>query len=123
MKINIFSKFKRKNDEIKPKIIEPKINNISSNPDIYPFKVESRTNFDIPYNIVREKSNNKREVELGAIIATSNVKFMDETFNPYKFSLFRELDMYDEPSFYRNYENSYKQNPFTRMVIEFLMKY
>lgn len=53
--------------------------------------------------------------------ATSVAKFFEETFNPYKYSKFRELYQYDEPSFYKDYEYSVRQNPYTAMVVEFVL--
>lgn len=53
--------------------------------------------------------------------ATSIVRFQQNTFNPYAYSTFRGLFNYTEPSFYRDYDESYRQNPFTSMVIEYLL--
>lgn len=55
------------------------------------------------------------------IQATSITRFQGETFNPYAYSTFRGLYAYNEPSFYKDYDESYRQNPFTSMVIEYLM--
>lgn len=55
------------------------------------------------------------------IQASSIAKFFDETFSAYKFSKYRDLYDYDEPSFYNDFETSYIQNPYTNFVIEFLM--
>jgi hypothetical protein len=51
----------------------------------------------------------------------SITRFFGETFNPYAYSTFRGLYTYDEPSFYSDYEESYKQNPFTSMVTHYLL--
>lgn len=53
--------------------------------------------------------------------ATSITRFQQNTFNPYAYSTFRGLFNYTEPSFYRDYDESYRQNPFTSMVVEYLM--
>jgi hypothetical protein len=55
------------------------------------------------------------------IQASSIARFQQNTFNPYSYSTFRNLYTYDERSFYADYEESYMQNPFTQMVIEYLM--
>lgn len=56
-----------------------------------------------------------------SVSGTSITRFQQSMFNPYDYSLFRNLYSYSEPSFYTDYDESYRQNPFTSMVIEYLM--
>jgi len=51
--------------------------------------------------------------------ATSLTRFFSNEFNPYDYTQFRELQYYDEPSFYNDYDETYKQNPFSHMVINY----
>lgn len=82
---------------------------------------------DIPIMSVHETHIDGKEDESSAYLksgvsiqATSMARFMNETFNPYRFSRFRDLYKFSEPSFYKDYQESYMQNPWTQMVITFL---
>jgi hypothetical protein len=50
--------------------------------------------------------------------ASSLSRIWNTTFDPYNRTLLRGLYQYDEPSFFRDYEESYKTNPFTFMLVE-----
>lgn len=53
--------------------------------------------------------------------AHSNTRFWDSEFSPYYYTRFRGLNDYTEPSFYSDYEESYRTNPFTNMFIEYVV--
>jgi len=57
----------------------------------------------------------------GQIQASSITRFFGDTFNPYSYSTFRDLFAFSEPSFYKDYQETYTQNPFSHMVVEYLM--
>ena len=68
-----------------------------------------------------QTSKDKEDSENLAIVASSVTRFFGETFNPYSFSTFRDLYKFSEPSLYSTYQESYKQNPFTTMVVEYII--
>lgn len=53
--------------------------------------------------------------------ASSLARIWNNTFDPYNRTQLRDLYMYDEPSFYQDYEESYKTNPFTFMLVEYMV--
>ena len=51
-------------------------------------------------------------------VASSIARLWNDTFDPYNRTRFRELYLYDELSFYQDYNESYRTNPFTFMLVE-----
>jgi hypothetical protein len=50
--------------------------------------------------------------------SSSLARFWNTRFDPYNRTQLSDLYHYDEPSFYQDYEESYKTNPFTFMLVE-----
>lgn len=67
------------------------------------------------------QTKNTDGLDLADVKASSVTRFFGDTFSPYSYSTFRDLYLYDEPSFYRDYEESWKQNPFTHIFVEYMM--
>jgi len=51
-------------------------------------------------------------------VAASIARFWDSAYDPYNRTRFRDLYQYDEQSFYQDYKESYRTNPFTFMLVE-----
>jgi len=82
--------------------------------------VPSKTGQFFPTSKAVIPSNNKSGPEYD-VQGASIARFFGSTFNPYSYSTFRDLYKFSEPSFYNDYEETYKQNPFTHMVTHYLL--
>jgi len=114
--MSLFGRKKRiiKNED-DAKIVSPPTKDSRFSIGVFPNRKQNYS--PMPTNIVKEVNPDK----IDKVRATSIVNFYGETYNPYNLSKFRSLYNYDEPSFYNDYDNSYLQNPYSKMVIEYLM--
>lgn len=71
--------------------------------------------------ITDSPKKNEGGLDLVDVKASSVTRFFGDTYSPYSYSTFRDLYSYTEPSFYRDYEESWKQNPFTHIFVEYMM--
>lgn len=97
-----------------PKLVTSKP---SAEPSLAVAKINAPIRTDVHTAIPYDEDGN----QMVKLQGTSIAKFFEETFNPYKYSKFRELYQYDEPSFYQDYEYAVKQNPYAAMVVEFVL--
>ena len=115
IKERIKSVFVSPESESNPIIIEPKVIKPLIKAVPIPMEISS------VHQIEDRNATSVNDLSYG-VQATSITTFRGETFNPYAFSTFRNLYTYSEPSFYKDYDNSTKTNPFSSMVLEYLMR-
>lgn len=58
-----------------------------------------------------------------AILTSSIANLFDSTYSPYNMAEVRDLSIYPETYFFRMYEESYAQNPWTHALVEYVVQH